>query len=179
MVAAIALASADVAHAQAAWAHQNGSLTPGGAVVLRSLSGGGYSGTQNPAGAVAKGAQAAATQPATVLVQATTGGSIPLYLDGVYGKNISEQPEACPSGWIQVGLKIMEDATVAQMRRTCLPPEGKSCAVLYLEGMTGKNASEKPEICPASWIEVGFKVYKYTNPSSSYIGLMKRSCIRC
>ena len=67
----IALIAPGTTHAQATWAHQNGSLAPNGAVAIRSLSGGAYSGTQNPAGAVAKGAQAAATQPATVLIQAT------------------------------------------------------------------------------------------------------------
>ena len=77
MVAAIALEVVSPAYAQAAWAHQNGSLAPNGAVVLRSLGGGSYNGTQNPTGAVAKGNQSAATQPTTVVVQATGGISVP------------------------------------------------------------------------------------------------------
>jgi hypothetical protein len=173
------LAALPAAAGQINWVHQNGTLQSNGNVTIRAASGANYSATQNPGGTVAKANQNASTQPATILIQATAGGSVPLYLDGVSGKNASDQPESCPSGWTQIGFKVMEDATVAQLRRTCLPPENKSCAVLYLEGMTGKNASEKPEACPATWGEVGLKAYKYLNPTTSNVGLMKRACIKC
>ena len=44
-----------------------------GAVTVKSLSGGSYSATGNPSGAVAKANQNAATQPPTVVIQATSG----------------------------------------------------------------------------------------------------------
>jgi hypothetical protein len=53
------------------WAHQNGSLNSNGAIVIKSLSGGSYNAVQNPTGAIAKTNQNAATQPPTVIVQAT------------------------------------------------------------------------------------------------------------
>jgi len=54
------------------WAHQNGSVQSNGAVTVKSLSGGSYSATGNPSGAVAKANQNAATQPPTVIIQATS-----------------------------------------------------------------------------------------------------------
>jgi len=56
------------------WAHQNGSVQSNGAVTVKSLSGGSYGATGNPTGAVAKANQNAATQPPTVIIQATSSG---------------------------------------------------------------------------------------------------------
>ena len=55
------------------WAHQNGSVQSNGAVTVKSLSGGSYSATGNPTGAVAKANQNAIAQPPTVIIQATSG----------------------------------------------------------------------------------------------------------
>ena len=57
------------------WAHQNGSVQSNGGVTVKSLSGGSYSATGNPRGAVAKANQNAATQPPTVVIQATSGNA--------------------------------------------------------------------------------------------------------
>ncbi len=59
----------------ASWAHQDGSLQSNGAVTVKSLSGGSYTSTQNPSGAIAKANQNAATQPPTVIIQATGSSS--------------------------------------------------------------------------------------------------------
>jgi hypothetical protein len=73
IAAAGVLAALPAAAGQVDWAHQNGSLQSNGSVAVRSLSGVNSSVAQNPNGAVAKTNQSAATQPATVLVQATSG----------------------------------------------------------------------------------------------------------
>lgn len=70
--------------ASASWAHQAGSVSSNGAVTVRSLSGGTYSATQNPTGAVAKANQVAATQPPTVIIQATGSGLPFNYKDDCY-----------------------------------------------------------------------------------------------
>lgn len=59
------------------WTWAAGAQTNNGAIVLKSTNGSTtYSGTQNPTGAVAKVNQTAATQPPTVIVQATA--SLPI-----------------------------------------------------------------------------------------------------
>jgi hypothetical protein len=45
-----------------------------GALTVKSLSGGAYSSTENPTGAVARANQSAVTQPPTVIIQATSSG---------------------------------------------------------------------------------------------------------
>jgi len=81
------------------WAHQNGSVQSNGAVTVKSLSGGSYSATGNPSGAVAKANQNAATQPPTVIIQATAGGYaeiIPLLTTG------TTVIPSCPTGYSRV-----------------------------------------------------------------------------
>ena len=73
----------------ASWAHQAGSLSSNGSVTVKSLAGGSYAAAQNPTGAVAKASQNAATQPPTVIVQATA--SLPI-------KTIGEACTAMTSG---------------------------------------------------------------------------------
>lgn len=55
------------------WTHQAAAFQSNGAVTVKSLAGGSYGGPQNPTGAVAKSNQTAATQPPTILIQATGG----------------------------------------------------------------------------------------------------------
>lgn len=50
-------------------------------MVVKSLAGGSYAGAQNPAGAVAKANQTAATQPPTVIIQATGAISVPAMME--------------------------------------------------------------------------------------------------
>jgi hypothetical protein len=58
------------------WTWEAGTQTNNGAITLKSTTGSTtYSGTQNPTGAVAKTNQTAVTQPPTVIIQATSGGS--------------------------------------------------------------------------------------------------------
>lgn len=72
-VVAILMASAIAfpAFAGPEWKHQNGTLSSNGSVTVKSLSGGTYTGTQNPTGAIAKTDQNAVTQAPTIVVQAT------------------------------------------------------------------------------------------------------------
>jgi len=84
------------------WAHQNGSVQSNGAVTVKSLSGGSYSATGNPSGAVAKANQNAATQPPTVIIQATSSANaemVPLVVTG------SSVIPSCPSGYTSVFSK--------------------------------------------------------------------------
>jgi len=61
------------------WAHQAAGFQSNGAVTVKSLAGGSYSGTQNPTGAVAKVNQTAATQAPTVIIQATGTSESEMY----------------------------------------------------------------------------------------------------
>lgn len=70
------LVAAVPAGAQPAWAHQAPGFQSNGAIAVKSLAGGAYGGTENPAGAVAKANQSAVTQPPTVIIQATA--SLPI-----------------------------------------------------------------------------------------------------
>ena len=67
------------------WTWEAGKQTSNGAITVKSISGGTtYSGTQNPTGAVAKTNQSAVTQPPTVIIQATGGGTFFNYGDNCY-----------------------------------------------------------------------------------------------
>ena len=101
-IASLALAAV-VAHpaaaAQPGWAHQAAGFQSNGQVTVKSLAGGSYSGTQNPTGAVAKANQSAATQPPTVIIQATTTGypeTLPLLVSN------SQTPPSCPASYTRV-----------------------------------------------------------------------------
>jgi len=64
-----------VAHAVGPqWTWEAGKQTTNGAITVKSTSGGTYSATQNPTGAVTKTNQNAVTQPPTVIIQSTSGG---------------------------------------------------------------------------------------------------------
>ena len=76
LASALAIAAAPASLAgPTGWAHQAAGFQSNGAVTVKSLAGGSYSGTQNPTGAVAKANQSAATQAPTVIIQATSGGA--------------------------------------------------------------------------------------------------------
>jgi hypothetical protein len=99
IAAASTLACLPAAAGQVDWAHQNGRLQSNGAVSVRSVSGTNYTATQNPSGAVAKATQSAATQPATIVVQATSGGYaeiIPFLTTG------TTNLPTCPSGYSRI-----------------------------------------------------------------------------
>ena len=95
---ALAAAVALPAAAQPRWAHQAAGFQSNGQVVVRSLSGGSYSGSQNPTGAVAKVNQSAATQPPTVIIQATGSTYSETYPILV---NAASAP-ACPAGYSSI-----------------------------------------------------------------------------
>lgn len=65
------ITAAAPAGAQPAWAHQSPGFQSNGAVTVKSLSGGVYGSTENPAGTIAKVNQSAITQPPTIIIQAT------------------------------------------------------------------------------------------------------------
>jgi len=78
------------------WAHQAAGFQSNGAVTVKSLAGGSYSGTQNPSGAVAKSNQNAATQAPTVIIQATSGSNVPvmMWTAAQYNGNLGGQAGA-------------------------------------------------------------------------------------
>ena len=84
-------------YAQAAWAHQNGSLEANGAIIIKSQNGGSYPIQGNPFGSVAKSNLSAATQPPTVILK----GGIPCFM----GMPQSERSKYCV-----IGGKVMLDA---------------------------------------------------------------------
>jgi hypothetical protein len=101
ITAVSALASLPAAAGQVDWAHQNGSVQSNGSVSVRTVSGVNYSASQNPVGAVAKANQNAATQPTTVVVQATGAG---------YGETIAlsasgATPPSCPAGYSPIFVR--------------------------------------------------------------------------
>jgi hypothetical protein len=91
----MALSAGSVA-AQVGWAQQAAGFTSNGAIEVKSLSGGIFTSTVNPNGAVAKANQSAVTQPPTVVIQATSGSYseiVPL------GSSNTLVIPACPTGY--------------------------------------------------------------------------------
>jgi len=67
------------------WTWEAGKQTNNGSIIVNSVSGStSYNVTQNPTGAVAKTNQSASTQPPTVIIQATGGGTFFNYGDNCY-----------------------------------------------------------------------------------------------
>lgn len=92
------VAAAVPAGAQPAWAHQAPGFQSNGAISVKSLSGGAYGGTENPAGAIVRANQSAVTQPPTVIIQATSSQQ-ELRTFVRTGANIYP---ACPAGFTAV-----------------------------------------------------------------------------
>jgi len=81
------------------WAHQNGAIQSNGSVTVKTLSGGSYSAIGNPTGAVAKANQNAATQPPTVIIQATSNG----YSETLpFLNNNTTTIPTCPTGYTRI-----------------------------------------------------------------------------
>lgn len=98
---ALALTKLAVA-AQPGWAHQASGFQSNGQVMVKSLSGASYSATQNPMGAVAKANQNAATQPPTVIIQATAASTRECRpkIRGSSGVNVTMP--TCPVGYTSI-----------------------------------------------------------------------------
>lgn len=166
--AAIALVAPATVSAQAAWAHQGGALTPNGAIVIKSLAGGSYSGTRNPAGAVAKGNQTAATQPATVIVQATA--SLPI-------KNVGDACTVATSGTAPnqtatEGTAITSDRSALLSCQSGVWKKGASGAGTLLEltcNYMNNGGSCTPPSCPSGWTDLygGAASVRPGSPASS------------
>lgn len=78
-------------------------MTSNGSVTVKSLSGGTYTATQNPSGAVTRSSQNAATQPATVIIQATSSASAQqCYGKGAAGGTIAAAAVTCGTGYTKV-----------------------------------------------------------------------------
>lgn len=87
---------------QTGWAHQVGGMQSNGQVIVKSLSGASYSATQNPVGAVVKANQNAATQPPTVIIQATAAATRECQpkIKGSSALNVTMP--ACPAGYSSI-----------------------------------------------------------------------------
>jgi hypothetical protein len=82
--AAVAIAFAALpAAAQPGWAHKGPDFNINGAITLQTRGGDSVTATQNPVGAVAKANQSAATQPPTVIIQATASSTPILMMTAV------------------------------------------------------------------------------------------------
>lgn len=95
----IAASSSSAASGPTGWAHKAAGFQSNGAVIVKSLAGGSYAGTQNPTGAVAKANQIASTQPPTVIIQATANSyvqAVPLMMA------YTLTPPTCPTGYTSV-----------------------------------------------------------------------------
>lgn len=100
---AVAFASNAVLAGNVNWAHQTGTLSSNGAVMVKSLGGATYSSVQNPSGAIAKANQTATTQPPTVIIQATSAA----YSESIALAVAGTSPPSCPATynvvWQQIG----------------------------------------------------------------------------
>ena len=108
------------------------------------------------------------------------GPVIPLYLRSAINYGSAQPPNNCPSGWSQVQYR--EQATGyngslgSNYQRTCLPPGGQVCSVLYLEAAQYYGSGAQPPGCPALWTQVDFReVAMSAYPGINYV----RSCVKC
>ena len=95
---------------------------------MRSLSGGAYAATQNPTGAVAKANQNAATQPPTVVVQATS--SLPIVIEG----------DTCNSSSDTAGITADRTVMLTCQSNSWQRPAG---AILGVSAITSKTRYTK------------------------------------
>jgi hypothetical protein len=87
------------AAAQPGWAHKGPDFNINGAITLQTRGGDSVAATQNPVGAVAKANQSAATQPPTVIIQATSAAypeTLPILISN------SQTPPSCPASYTRV-----------------------------------------------------------------------------
>ena len=106
----LALAVSNVVPATAqtvSWAHQTGGFVSNGSVTVKRLSGSGAVGTRNPTGATTKTTQSVATQPPTVIVQATASLPIKAIGDGC----TSSTSGGYPNQTAGEGTAILADRT--------------------------------------------------------------------
>jgi hypothetical protein len=100
-------------------------------------------------------------------VWTAAGGStiqMPMYLDISHYDGV---PASCPVGWADNGV----DSTVdGNYRRTCLPPHGQPCSVLYRNSGTGLD----PASCPAGWIQADIEQIEVWSGNG-----IQRTCFTC
>lgn len=115
------------AQASPQWAWDAGKQTNNGAITIKSVSGGTYSGTQNPTGAVAKTNQSAVTQPPTVIIQAT-GGAMPQCVPKMaYGSARPPMP-TCSAGYTAVWSEQSAAPSGGWYVDTCTSSSGNASA---------------------------------------------------
>ena len=137
---------------------------------MKSLAGGSYSATQNPTGAVAKSNQNAATQPPTVVIQATGSAASFSYKDDCYLFN------GQPGLSVSVNGSLVDASTVTYLGAGKLDATGtmftglmaaaggsNTQSGILLSVLTGANF-------PGYWGNAGYGIGAgYTaNPSSAF-----------
>jgi len=150
-VLTLLVTSQHVTAADPQWAWEAGKQTSNGAITLKSVSGGAtYSGTQNPTGAVAKINQSAATQPPTVIIQATA--SLPIKAVG--DACTSSTSGTAPNQSAGEGTAITADRTLILSCQSGIWAKGTGWATEYLLLLVN-NQSGVTLSCPVSWTTVG------------------------
>lgn len=99
---------------------------------VKSFAGGTYAATQNPTGAVAKVNQVAATQPPTVIIQAT-GGAVPQCVPKFLTGSTRPPIPSCSSGYTQVWADQSASASGGWYIDTCTAQSGDD-AVYNING---------------------------------------------
>ena len=135
------------------WAHQDGSLSSNGAVTIKSLAGGSYSGTVNPMGAVAKANQSAVTQPPTVIVQATA--SLPIKVVG--DACATSTSGGAPNESAGEGTAILADRSSLLTCQAGAWTRASSSGILTTMHLNGSQG-QLPLACPTTWIQLNYAV---------------------
>jgi hypothetical protein len=147
------------------WAHQATGFQSNGAVTVKSLAGGSYAGTQNPAGAVAKANQNAATQPPTVIIQATSAGyaeAIPLLIAG-------SVPPSCPASYTRVFTMIATGCPNYQQANPVFNVAGSRWSLITIPNPSGGGYAS------AAWVADQAPSYNY-NSTPTMVGAAGASC---
>ena len=121
---------------------------------MKSLAGGSYAATQNPTGAVAKASQNAATQPPTVIIQATSSGPVFNYKDDCY---VFELPSRSGTKMIGAGKIDASDKFTGIIGLFTGSPGYSNGGAQILSALTGVGysgnssyATAAPKWCAAS-----------------------------
>ena len=115
-------------HAQAGtvnWAHLQSGFASNGSVTVKSLSGGTYTGTQNPSGTIAKTNQSAVTQPPTVIVQATANKPVNHYFYVEYSVSSSSMTTSATN---RLATDMVPETATAEWATFCIDGYVEYCS---------------------------------------------------
>ena len=133
---------------------------------MKSLSGGAYAATQNPTGAVAKVNQVAATQPPTVVIQATSSGPVFNYKDDCYVFNGDGMADA--ASWYPTNIRVgLGKVSVSNQFTGMLAANNTMASAVLISASVGMFVSPGSSY-PTTYYSVGTAysvAWQYTNVS--------------